>query len=154
MSKYMLSKSRFTKQFDDGTFRRVTEQHLVSGDTFTEAEANIYEALGTYIRGEFAVTALQIADFHDIIRTTQPEDSAKNFFKVKITFSSIDDDARTKKSSINVLIEEDSVEKATIVANDQFAGLYNDFYIDSVVLTKIVDVFSIEREEEQGEEEE
>lgn len=40
-------KVRYTKQLENGTFKRVLEVYLLPAETFTDAEARIYEEMGT-----------------------------------------------------------------------------------------------------------
>ncbi|MFN5982116.1 MAG: DUF4494 domain-containing protein, partial [Fluviicola sp.] len=82
MSNWFTVKVKYTKQLDDGTFKRVSEPYLVNAMTFTDAETRIYQELGNLIRGEFLVTGISRADFHDIFKY----DDTEIWYKVKINF--------------------------------------------------------------------
>ena len=69
MNSWFTVKVKYTKQLEDGTFKRVSEPYLVAAMTFTDAEARIYEELGSLIRGEFVVTGITRTDFHDIFHS-------------------------------------------------------------------------------------
>jgi hypothetical protein len=56
MNSWFTVKVKYTKQLENGTFKRVSEPYLLAAMTFTDAEARIYEELGSSIRGEFQVT--------------------------------------------------------------------------------------------------
>jgi DNA replication initiation complex subunit (GINS family) len=53
-------KVRYTKQNEDGSFKRVTEPYLLAAVSFTDAEKRIYEELENTIRGEFRVMSINI----------------------------------------------------------------------------------------------
>ena len=67
---YFIVKVKYTRQLDNGAFKRVTEPYLVAGFSFTDAEASIYENLGSVIRGEFTVTDIKRVEYHDIFDET------------------------------------------------------------------------------------
>ena len=77
-------KVKYTKQLENGAFKRVTEPYLVAGFSFTDAEASIYENLGNVIRGEFMVTDIKRVDYHDIFDETNG--CADKYFIAKISF--------------------------------------------------------------------
>ena len=72
MNSWFTVKVKYTKQLENGTFKRVSEPYLLAAMTFTDAEARIYEELGSSIRGEFQVTGIARTDLHDISNTTTP----------------------------------------------------------------------------------
>ena len=82
MNSWFTVKVKYTKQLEDGTFKRVSEPYLVAAMTFTDAEARIYEELGSLIRGEFVVTGITRTDFHDIFHY----EDADVWYKCKITY--------------------------------------------------------------------
>jgi hypothetical protein len=51
-------KIKHTKQLESGAFKRVTDTHLFSAMSYTDAESRAYEELGSTIRGEFSVVGL------------------------------------------------------------------------------------------------
>ena len=85
MDSWFNVKVKYTKQLEDGTFKRVSEPYLVAAMTFTDAEARIYGELGALIRGEFLVTGIARADFHDIFHY----DDADVWYKCKITYETL-----------------------------------------------------------------
>ena len=82
------------KQLENGTFKRVSEPYLLAAMTFTDAEARIYEELGSSIRGEFQVTGIARTDLHDIFQY----DDAEQWFKCKVTYDRIDEDGEKAKT--------------------------------------------------------
>lgn len=66
MNNWFTVKVKYTKQLEDGGFKKVSEPYLLAAMTFTDAEARIYEELGSIIRGEFVVTGISRTEIHDI----------------------------------------------------------------------------------------
>lgn len=138
MNSWFTVKVKYTKQLENGTFKRVSEPYLLAAMTFTDAEARIYEELGSVIRGEFVVTNIARTDFHDIFYY---EDS-DTWFKCKITYESQDaDNEKQKKIAQNFLVNARSVKEAFERLNESLASLMVDFQIPSIMLSPIVDIF-------------
>lgn len=144
MSNWFTVKVKYTKQLEDGTFKRVSEPYLVNAMTFTDAETRIYEELGNSIRGEFLVTAISRADYHDIFKY---EDS-DIWYKVKIRFEAGGEDGgKTKKVTQDFLISATSVKEANDRIKESLQGMLIDFGIPSISISPIVDIFPFESEE-------
>jgi hypothetical protein len=139
----MLVKSKFTRQLETGEFKRVSAQHVVNGITFTDSEAMIYHALESVARGEFRVIAMQRLDFTAVIRKTDQEQAAQSFFKVKFSYAPIDDEGNPNKTvSQTILIEARDTKQADAITREYLEiEDYRGYAIDSIVLTKIEDVF-------------
>ena len=141
MNSWFTVKVKYTKQSEDGTFKRVSEPYLVAAMTFTDAEARIYEELGSMIRGEFVVTGIARADFHDIFHY----DDADVWYKTKITYEAGGDGgeegAKAKKVSQNFLVTAHSVKDAFDRLRESLGGLMIDYVIPSITISPIVDVF-------------
>lgn len=141
MNSWFTVKVKYTKQLDDGTFKRVSEPYLLAAMTFTDAEARIYEELGALIRGEFVVTGIARTDFHDIFYY----EDADVWYKCKITYEAGGDGgeegAKAKKVSQNFLITAHSVKEAYERMKESLGGMMIDYVIPSIIVSPIVDVF-------------
>lgn len=145
MSNWFTVKVKYTKQLDDGTFKRVSEPYLVNAMTFTDAETRIYQELGNLIRGEFLVTGISRADFHDIFKY----DDTEIWYKVKINFEAGGEDGgKTKKVAQNFLISAHSVKEAYDRMKESLNGMMIDFGIPSITLSPIVEIFPFNDEDE------
>ena len=141
MKELFLTKVKYTKQLENGSFKRVVEQYLFDGYTFTDCEANIYKHLGEIIRGEF------IVDKIDRFQVDKVIGQGDKFFIVKQTYLNIDN----REVKLKLLVIDNMIEGAkTRVA------LFNDdeqilltAEIKSIVETKILEYFKSE-EEVQG----
>jgi hypothetical protein len=138
MNSWFTVKVKYTKQLENGTFKRVSEPYLLAAMTFTDAEARIYEELGSVIRGEFVVTNIARTDFHDIFYY---EDSDV-WYKCKITYESQDADSeKQKKISQNFLVSARSVKEAFDRLQESLSTLMVDFQVPSIIVSPIVDIF-------------
>ncbi len=138
MSNWFTVKVKYTKQLEDGSFKSVSEPYLLNAMSFTDAETRIYEELGNLIRGEFLVTGISRADFHDIFKY----DDTETWYKVKISFESGGEDGgKAKKVSQNFLISANSVKEAYDRMNESLNGMMIDYGIPSIALSPIVEIF-------------
>lgn len=142
MNNWFTVKVRYTKQLDNGTFKRVTEPYLLAAMTFTDAEARIYEELGSIIKGEFNVVGVTRTELHDIFAY----DDADVWYKVKITYESeaagMDgDEVKAKKVTQNFLVSAHSVKDAYDRIKESLSTLMVDFKVPSIMVSPIIDIF-------------
>lgn len=139
MSNWFTVKVKYTKQLDNGALKRVSEPYLLSAMTFTDAEASIYEELGTVIRGEFNVTGITRTELNDIFAY----DDTGVWYKCKVVYDNLDADTdKTKKVSQNFLVEASSVKEAYERLTDNLKGMLVEFQIPSVTVSPLVEIFS------------
>ena len=144
---YFVVKVKYTKQLENGSFKRVTEPYLVGGFSFTDAEASIYENLGEVIRGEFTVTDIKRVEYHDIFDETGG--CADKYFVAKICYDFVDvDSEKSKKITNSFLVGANTIEEATEIVKKQLSTLMVDFKIISINESQIVEIFKPKQEEE------
>jgi hypothetical protein len=145
MNSWYTVKVKYTKQFEDGRLKRVSEPYLVDAVSFTDAEARIYEELGASIRGEFLISGISKTDFADIFHY----DDADDWYKCKITYVSVDaDSGKEKKISSNFLVSAHSVKEAYSRLEESLDGMMVSYEIPSIILSTIVDIFPFSGERE------
>ena len=138
MNNWFTVKVKYTKQLENGTFKRVSEPYLLSAMTFTDAEARIYEELGAIIRGEFDVVSISRTELHDIFAY---EDSA-TWWKCKVTYESVEHDSeKTKKVSQTFLVSAETAKEAYERILESLSTLMVEFNIPSIIFSPIVDIF-------------
>ena len=138
MNNWFTVKVKYTKQLDNGTFKRVSEPYLLAAMTFTDAEARIYEELGSIIRGEFNVVGITRTEIHDIFAY----DDADVWYKVKITYDSeAAEDEKAKKVAQNFLVSAHSVKDAFDRIKESLETLMVDYQIPSIIISPIVEIF-------------
>ncbi|MBK9192644.1 MAG: DUF4494 domain-containing protein [Crocinitomicaceae bacterium] len=148
MSTWYTVKVKFTKEFQDGTLKRVTEPYLVNAGSFTEAEARIYEEVGEFIRGEFIVTSIARTDFADIFHY----DDSDRWYKCKVNYTTEDDNGKEKKVSNNFMCSAPTAKDAYERMEDSLKGMMSVFEIPAINLTSIVEILpALAGEGEDGE---
>jgi hypothetical protein len=138
MNNWFTVKVKYTKQLENGSFKRVTEPYLLAAMTFTDAEARIYEELGQIIRGEFNVVGIMRTEIHDIFFY----EDADIWYKIKLAYESLDADSeKTKKVTQNFLVTAHSVKEAYDRISESLSTLMVDFEIPMITISPIVEVF-------------
>ena len=147
MNSWYTVKVKFTKEFQDGTLKRVTEPYLVNSLSFTEAEARIYTEVGEFIRGEFMVTSIAKTDFADIFHY----DDADRWYKCKVSYVTEDaDSGKEKKVNNSFLVSAHTTKEAYERIEESLKGLMASYEIPSINLTTIVEIFPFESEDESA----
>lgn len=138
MYNWFTVKVKYTKQLENGQFKRVSEPYLLAAMTFTDAEARIYEELGTLIKGEFDVVGISRTEIHDIFAY----DDADVWYKCKVTYEREDGDSeKTKKVAQNFLVSAHSVKDAFDRIKESLSTLMVDFLIPSIIVSPIIEIF-------------
>ena len=140
MKQTFLTKVSYTKQFDNGTFKRVVEQYLFDGHTFTDCEANVYTHLGSMIKGEFTIMKMDKFMVDEIIG--DKENQFEKFFLLKQIHTDIDD----REIKMKMLVNASNIEMAKEIATQYNAEVFMfEPEIKSIVETKILDYFQSEQ---------
>lgn len=138
MNNWFTVKVKYTKQTEEGTFKRVTEPYLLAATSFTDAEARIYEELGDLIRGEFDVISIAKTEIHDIFS----DDSADIWWLCNIAYQAMTDESEKSKVVVQkMLITAENAEDAYKGIQRNLKNLLVDFTVKSIVLSPIVDIF-------------
>lgn len=136
MKQTFLTKVSYTKRFDNGTFKRVVEQYLFDGHTFTDCEANVYTHLGSMIKGKFTIMKMDKFMVDDLVKSE--EHTFDKYFLVKQEYTNLDD----REIKMKLLVNAETIETAR-----NMVLFYNkdiqlgDSQIKSIVETKILDYF-------------
>ena len=147
MNSWFTVKVKYTNQLENGSFKRVSEPYLLAAMTFTDAEARIYEELGTTIRGEFQVTGIARTDLHDIFKY----DDTETWFKCKVTYDRMDEEGEKAKTVSQIfLVSATTVKEAYDRTVESLATLMIDFNIASIISSPIVEVFPYLEEDVQS----
>lgn len=137
MNSWYTVKVKYTKEQEDGTFKRVTEPYLVDSVSFTDAEARIYEEVGSFVRGEFMITGMAKTDYADIISY---EDDGQ-WYKCRASYESLDaDSGKSKKVTHNYLVMAGNVKEAFDRITESLDGMLVTVEISGISLSPIVDV--------------
>ena len=139
-SNWFLCKIRYEKMMEDGLQKKVTEQYVVDGLSFTEAEARIIEEMKSYISGEFEVREIDRCAFNEVF--FEDDTLADKWYKSKLQFITIDEKTeKEKRTTVNYLVQGYSLENARKNIDEVMGSTMIDYVISAVSETNIIDVF-------------
>jgi hypothetical protein len=148
MNKWYVVRVKFTKQLDNGAFKRVTEPYLVSAMSFTDAEARIYEELGEIIRGEFSIVGVTPKNYEDIF-SYETQNEYWWEVAVKMQDANLDSD-KIKMITNTYLVNGTTLPEALNNITESLNGTVSDMTIVGIKSSPIVDIFpykELEKEE-------
>ncbi|PRY87910.1 DUF4494 domain-containing protein [Mongoliibacter ruber] len=143
---WFLCKVKYAKENEQGLLKNVSEQYLVDAVSFTEAEARIYDMLGSTIRGDFQVTNISKSNFVDVF----PYDDIDIWHKCKITYVVADaDSGKEKKVTQYMLVTAHDVKEAYDRIQESLSNMLVTFRVPDIVESPIVEVFPYEHDDEE-----
>lgn len=138
MKIWFICKVKYQKESEDGKVKNVSEPYLVDAVSFTEAEARIYEELGSIIRGDFQVTNISKSNIVDVFHY----DDIDIWHKCKITYSVADEDSgKEKKITQFMLVSAHNVREAYDRIFESLSNMLVTFRVPDVVESPIVEIF-------------
>ena len=137
MNNLMIAQISCTRQQDNGEFKRVKEQYIIPGDTFSTAEDFVFKTLAEGVKGEFTLQSLKQEPIEDIF--IADEEVLDTWYKCKVTTDDTESD-KEKKITLHYYVNADSVKQATEVLEQELKSQLQDFETKSVVSTPIIDV--------------
>lgn len=142
MKQLFLTKVKYTKQLESGTFKRVTESYLFDAQSYTDCEASVYEQLAEQILGEFIITKIDRFECSNVIGSL----IEGKYFLVKQTYNDIDITGREIK--MKLLINSDTMEQAKEILQEFNDGEFieNEPLVKSIVETNILEYFQVQNE--------
>ena len=149
-----LTKVKYTKQLDNGAYKRVIESYLfaVSTDSFTECETRVYKELREQIRGEFIITKMDRFQVHDILG--HPDNETKDkWFLAKLDHEGLDDDEQSYRAvKLRFLINDNDIQGAKDNLNEFIQETYhpNVPQLKSIAETPIIDYFPYSPEDAEA----
>ncbi|MBW3466287.1 DUF4494 domain-containing protein [Arthrospiribacter ruber] len=143
---WFLCKVKYAKENEQGLLKNVSEQYLVDAVSFTEAEARIYDMLGSTIRGDFQVTNISKSNFVDVF----PYEDIDIWHKCKITYVVADaDSGKEKKVTQYMLVTAHDVKEAYDRIHESLSNMLVTFRVPDIVESPIVEVFPYEHDDEE-----
>lgn len=145
MKIWFLCKVKYQKEEEDGRVKNITEPYLVDAMSFTEAEARIYEKLGSVIRGDFQVTHISKTNIIDVFHY----DDIDIWFKCKITYSVSEENGKEKKIVNNMLVSANDVKQAYDRIHESLNNMLVTFTIPEISQSPIVEIFPYDADENE-----
>ena len=134
----------YEKMMENGMLKKVTEPYLVDALSFTEAEARIIENSRPFITGEFVVTDIKRARLSEIFFN----ENGDKYYKVKVNFIMLDENSGSeKKTPAYMLVQASTIDDAKEWLEDGMKGSMADYVVESIVETKLMDVYPYEEPE-------
>jgi hypothetical protein len=139
-SDWFETKIRFDKTQEDGTLKPVTEQYVVDALSFTEAEKSLIEEMSVYISGDFKITGIKPAPYHEIFFSDSDKDD--KWYKAKLQFITIDEKTeKEKRSTVTYLVQAATLPRAVRNIEEVMNGTMIDYVISAINETMFMDVF-------------
>jgi hypothetical protein len=143
---WFLCKVKYAKENEQGLLKNVSEQYLVDAVSFTEAEARIYDMLGSVIRGDFQVTNISKSNFVDVFFF----EDIDIWHKCKISYIVADaDSGKEKKVTQFMLVTAHDVKEAYDRIHESLSNMLVSFRVPEVTESPIIEVFPYEKEDEE-----
>ncbi|NHE55462.1 DUF4494 domain-containing protein [Cyclobacterium plantarum] len=146
MRTWFLCKVKYAKENEQGLLKNVSEQYLVDAVSFTEAEARIYDMLGSVIRGDFQVTSIGKSNIVDVFFY----EDVDVWHKCKITYIVADaDSGKEKKVTQYMLVTAHHVKEAYERIYESLNNMLVSFNVPEVTESPIVEIFPYEKDDEE-----
>ncbi len=147
-SEWFETKIRYAKTQEDGTQKNATEHYVVDALSFTEAEGAILEEMKVYISGDYKITDIKPAAFHEIFFSDMDKDD--KWYKAKLMFITIDEKTqKEKRTAVTYLVQAATLPGAVKNITEVMGGTMIDYEISSVAETQIMDVFEHDADPEK-----
>ncbi|GAB3649508.1 hypothetical protein GCM10028791_15200 [Echinicola sediminis] len=143
---WFLCKVKYAKENEQGLLKNVNEQYLIDAVSFTEAEARIYDMLGSVIRGDFQVTNISKSNIVDVFFY----DDIDLWHKCKVTYVVADaDSGKEKKVTQYMLVTAHDVKEAYDRIYESLSNMLVTFRVPDITESPIVEIFPYESEDEE-----
>ena len=137
-------KIKYQKEDENGRLKNQTEPYLVDAVSYTEAEARIYQELGSVIRGEFEVTSITKSKISDIFHY----DDADQWHHCFVTYIAVDDvSGKEKKVTNQMLVTAADLKQACERLIESLGNLLVTYKIVKIQESPIVEIFPYHEDE-------
>ncbi len=144
MRTWFLCKVKYAKENEEGLLKSISEQYLVDAVSFTEAEAILYDRLGSQIRGDFQVTGISKSNIVDVFYFEDTD----VWHKCKISYLVADgDNGKEKKVTQYMILTAEDVRQAYDRIQESLSNMLVSFRVPEITESSIVEVFPYEKDE-------
>lgn len=149
MKTWFICKVKYQKQDEKGNVKKVSDQYLVDAVSFTEAEARIYEKLGSVLPGEFHIANISKSNITDVFYYGDND----IWHKCKMTYTlEVEGSGKEKKVTNYILLTAPNAKTAYDRVYESLNNMLVEFRVPEIAESPIVEVFPYESEEEQMQE--
>ena len=137
MSEWFHVKVKFLRQMNNGTIKKVLEQYLVDAMSFSESESRVLGEIGEGMR-EVTMMAASRSPIKEVVMHGDTD----LFFKVKVTYNTMDEDTeKEKKITTYLLVNANDVKEAYERTEEHLRDMLVPFTIPEVKESPILEVF-------------
>lgn len=148
MATWYLAKIGFVQQDERGQNRKVTQQYLFDAVSYTDAEARAYAYCAEELQ-EFKIESIRKQAFNEVFFI---ENNGEKWLRAKASYIIFEEKTqREKKVPFNFLMNANDVKEAYGILVEKL-GTVEDYVIDSIVTTGILDVIPYEEITEETQE--
>lgn len=147
MQTWFEAKLKYTKVFESGSEKMVTESFLLDAVSFTDAEARMIIAGNEMVRGgEFAVKDIKQSNVAEVFSY----DVGEWWFKIKVSLVTVDEElGREKRINVYYLIMADDAKEALLRLDEALRYLLVPYVVMDLRRTVICDVFPYDHDAAQ-----
>lgn len=140
-------KVAFTKENEDGKLQKQQQVYLIKTLTFAAAESKALEQVKPFahLGSDIEVAACKRVTYDRLLldEVGELKDKDTAFYKAKVTMNILDESTgREKPTSFYLLVEDTDVPAAHKTVQNHLKDSVNDYTIDDVVKTKIIEVIT------------
>jgi hypothetical protein len=137
---------KYQQESENGLVKDVVDQYLIDALSYTEAEARVYEELGSVIRGEFEIKSLTKSRIVDIFHY----DDSDVWYSCKVTYIVADENSGKEKKITNMmLVTASNVKEAYERIHESLSNMLVPFQVPEVKESPIVEIFPYIPEEDR-----
>lgn len=137
---------KYQREEESGRIKKILEQYLVDAVSYTEAEARIYQELGSIIRGEFEIKSITKTPIVDIFHY----DDNDVWFACKVTYLVADENSGKEKKIVNqMLVTAANAKEAYARIYESLSTMLVPFEVPEVKQSPIVEIFPYVAEEDR-----
>jgi Domain of unknown function (DUF4494) len=137
MATWFLSAIRFQREDDAGSLKTLSEQYLVDAVSHTEAEARLTDILAKSTP-DFQVVRLSKMKLSEIFFE---ENSSETWYRAKVQYLSFDEKTQKEKKVPHIMLINADNPKDAYKALEKNLGNLNDYHIQDLVMTNILEVY-------------
>ena len=119
----------------EGKVQKKTAEYVLKAVSFTDAEASLLQ----HLENEFEYNLVSCSKFN--IQDVRKDDAKEDYFKVKIVYTSANEDGKESKVIDNYIIQGDTIEDVTKSVTQLLSSSIMDYNIEQIQRTKIVECF-------------
>lgn len=142
-------KVAFTKENEDGKLQKQQQVYLIETLTFADAESKALEQVKPFahLGSDIEVAACKRVTYDRLLLDEAGElkDKDTAFYKAKVSVTIFDESTGREKTTtynLNLLVEDTDVPAAHKTVQNHLKDSVNDYTIDDVVKTKIIEVIT------------